>query len=190
MSLKTPVSQSTQRHAVVLWLTGPSAAGKSTIADSVYARLKADGASVERLDGDIVRRILPETGFDRASREAHIRRIGHLASILERNGVTVVASFISPDRDAREFIRSLCTRFVEIHVSTPIEECIRRDPKGLYQRARRGELTNMVGLDTPYEAPVNAEVTIDTTELSVEESTQKVLAVHAEVCARELTPAR
>jgi len=174
--------------ATVLWFTGPSAAGKSTIADRVYAHLVARGETVERLDGDSVRRRLPDTGFDRASRRAHIRRIGHLASALERQGTTVVASFVSPDREMREFVRSLCARFIEIHMATPIEECIRRDPKGLYRRAQRGELSNMVGLDVPYEAPLQAEVILDTSRLSAEECVEHVLAAHERLRSVQAAP--
>ena len=145
----------------VVWLTGLSGAGKSTVADLVYEQLKARGLKVERLDGDTVRDIFPATGFTRSERDAHIRRVGYLASKLEQNGVFVVASFVSPYEESRQFVRRLCRRYVEVHVATSLEECERRDVKGLYARARRGEITNFTGIDDPYEAPSAPELRLD-----------------------------
>ena len=130
----------------VIWLTGLPGSGKSTIADHVAEQLRAAGRRVERLDGDQVRALFPGTGFDREAREEHLRRIGYLASRLEAHGTFVVASFVSPYRESRDFVRSLCRRFVEVWVNTPLEECERRDPKGLYQKARRGEISRFTGL--------------------------------------------
>lgn len=166
------------RHAIqpaVLWFTGLSGSGKSTIAASVCSTLRARGLRVEYLDGDSIRHIFPATGFTRPERESHIQRVGFLASRLEEHGVFVVASLVSPYEESRRFVRGLCKEFVEIYVSTPLEECERRDTKGLYARARRGELRNFTGIDDPYEPPVSPEVTIDTRSLSVEEATTKVM---------------
>lgn len=160
----------------VLWFTGLSGAGKSTIADSVADALRRRGVKVERLDGDSVRHIFPNTGFTRPERDAHIRRIGFLSSKLEEHGVFVVASFVSPYEDSRRFVRSLCRAFVEIYVSTPIEECERRDVKGLYARARRGEIDNFTGVSDGYEIPQSPDVVLDTTRLSIPEATRMVLA--------------
>lgn len=159
----------------VIWFTGLSGAGKSTIADRVYEALRARGLRVERLDGDSVRDIFPATGFTRPEREAHIRRIGYLAGKLEQNGVWVVASFVSPYEESRQFVRKLCRRFVEVHVATSLEECERRDVKGLYARARRGEITNFTGLDDPYERPANPELRIDAGSVSAAEAGASVL---------------
>src|SRR5215218_7349510 len=134
----------------VLWFTGLSGAGKSTIAQVVAERLRASGVRVEELDGDVVRRVLPETGFTRAERDSHIRRIGYLASRLEKNGVVVVASFVSPYEESRQFVRALCERFVEIYVATPFAVCEQRDVKGLYAKRRSGRLTHLTGADDPY----------------------------------------
>ncbi len=117
---------------------------------------------VEYLDGDAMREIFPTTGFTRAERDAHLRRVGYLASRLEEHGVIVVASFVSPYRESRDFVRGLCRNFVEIYVATPLEECERRDVKGLYARARRGEIRNFTGIDDPYEPPEHPELTLDT----------------------------
>ena len=153
--------------AAVVWLTGLSGAGKSTIGAALRDRLTATGAQVEYLDGDALREAFPGTGFTREARDAHVRRVGYLASRLEHHGVIVVCALISPYEEARRFVRAQCRRFIEVHVSTPIEECERRDPKGLYARARRGELTHFTGIDDPYEAPPAPEVTIDTRVVSV-----------------------
>jgi adenylylsulfate kinase len=159
----------------VIWFTGLSGAGKSTIADQVYEELKARGLKVERLDGDSVRDIFPATGFTRPERDAHIRRIGYLAGKLEQNGVWIVASFVSPYEESRQFVRKLCRRFVEVHVATTLEECERRDVKGLYAKARRGEIANFTGLDDPYEPPTNPEIRIDAGAVSVAEAKTSVL---------------
>jgi adenylylsulfate kinase len=161
----------------VVWFTGLSGSGKSTIARALCDELHRRGRRVEYLDGDTIRDILPGTGFTRDDRDAHVKRVGFLASRLEHHGVTVVCALISPYRDARDAVRALCRRFLEIHVATPIEECERRDPKGLYQRARRGEISHFTGVDDPYEPPLAAEMTIDTREMSIEESVAELAAL-------------
>jgi adenylylsulfate kinase len=165
----------TQTRPAVIWFTGLSGSGKSTLSKWVAASLRARGLRVEELDGDSVRDIFPNTGFSREERDTHIRRVGYLASRLEHNGVFVVASFVSPYRDSRDFVRSLCAAFVEVHVSTPIEECERRDVKGLYAKARRGEIRNFTGIDDPYEAPERPEIAVDTSRLPVEAAGSQVL---------------
>ena len=159
----------------VLWFTGLSGSGKSTIAGRVVEALEASGTPVEYLDGDAIRDLFPATGFTRPDRDAHIRRVGWLASRLERHGVTVVAALVSPYEESRRFVRGLCRRFAEIWVSTPLAECERRDVKGLYARARAGEVANFTGLDDAYEPPTAPEVAIDTTGMSVDEATERVL---------------
>jgi adenylylsulfate kinase len=159
----------------VLWFTGLSGSGKSTIATRVHEALVRRGVEVEYIDGDALRAVFPNTGFSRAEREEHLRRTGYMAGRLAAHGVTVVASFVSPYRESREFIRRLCRDFIEIYVSTPLEECERRDVKGLYARARRGEIRNFTGIDDPYEPPEHPELTLDTRALSVDECVAKVL---------------
>lgn len=160
----------------VIWFTGLSGAGKSTMAQFVADELRRQGAKVEALDGDAIRDLFPNTGFTKAERDVHIRRVGYLASKLEAHGVVVVASFVSPYRDSREFVRGLCRNFIEVHVSTPLEECERRDAKGLYARARRGEIRNFTGIDDPYEPPAAAEVVIDTTGVDPQTANARVFA--------------
>jgi adenylylsulfate kinase len=165
----------TLRTAPVLWFTGLSGSGKSTIAVGVHEELVRRGAEVEYIDGDALREVFPKTGYTREEREEHLRRTGYMASRLAAHGITVVASFVSPYRESRDFIRKLCPGFVEIYVSTPLDECERRDVKGLYGRARRGEIRNFTGIDDPYEPPEQPELTLDTRSLSVEQSVAKVL---------------
>jgi adenylylsulfate kinase len=166
----------TESVAPVLWFTGLSGSGKSTIAARVQEELLRRGVAVEYIDGDALREVFPNTGFTRADREEHLRRTGYMASRLAVHGVTVVASFVSPYRESRNFIRKLCPGFVEIFVSTPLEECERRDVKGLYARARRGEVRNFTGIDDPYEPPEHPELTLDTSVLSLEQCVTQVLA--------------
>ena len=170
-----PKIAGTNGAAPVLWFTGLSGSGKSTIAVRVYDELVRRGIDVEYIDGDSLRDVFPNTGFTRAEREEHLRRTGYMASRLAAHGVTVVGSFVSPYRESRDFIRRLCSNFLEIYVATPLEECERRDVKGLYARARRGEIKNFTGIDDPYEPPEKPELTLDTLLLSVDESVTKIL---------------
>lgn len=171
----SPDARGGQGQARVLWFTGLSGSGKSTIATRVVEEMGRRGIELEYIDGDALRAVFPSTGFTREEREEHLRRTGYLASRLEAHGVTVVASFVSPYRESRGFIRRLCRNFVEIYVSTPMEECERRDVKGLYARARRGEIKNFTGIDDPYEPPEHPELTLDTRALSVEQCVAEVL---------------
>ncbi len=161
-------------NGAVVWLTGLSGAGKSTIAERVSAELREQGLRVEHLDGDSVREVFP-TGFTREERHEHNQRVAFLASRLEHHGVVVVASFVSPFRESRAYARSIASRFIEVHVATPLEECERRDVKGLYARARRGELQQFTGIDDPYEPPLDPELTIDTSSVSVQEASRRIL---------------
>jgi len=161
--------------SIVIWLTGLSASGKTTIGDTLAENLKTLGHRVEHLDGDLVRKMFPGTGFTREERDRHIKRVGYLAAMLEKHGVFVVASFISPYREARAFVRSQCNNYIEVYISTPLEECEKRDPKGLYKKARAGEITNFTGIDDPYEPPENPEIEVDTTGITVNEAVERIL---------------
>jgi len=161
----------------VVWFTGLSGAGKSTIALEVYDRLLGTGLKAEYLDGDIVRGILPATGYSRRERDEHVRRVGFLASRLEHHGVFVICALISPYTESRACARQLCRRFLEIHVATPLEECERRDVKGLYRRARRGEIAGFTGIDDVYEEPVNPDLRIDTRNVTVEQAADLVMSM-------------
>ena len=163
--------------ACVVWLTGLPGSGKTTIAERVSQELRRRGHRVEILDGDAMRSVFPQTGFSRMERDAHVKRAGYLASRLDFHGVIVVASFVSPYREARAAVRGLCRTFVEVYVATPLDECERRDVKGMYAKARRGEIQQFTGVSDPYEAPVSPELVIDTRDLSVEEAARRVLEV-------------
>lgn len=133
----------------VIWFTGFSKSGKTAISRRVAADLAAKGVKVEYLNGESIRDLFPETGFSRAERDEHVKRVGYLASRLEKNGVFVVASFVSPSAESREFVRRICGTFIEVHVNTPLEECRRRDRTGLYQRADREKSATWPGWTIP-----------------------------------------
>lgn len=159
----------------VLWFTGLSGSGKSTITEKVYKIISDLDYEVEHLDGDVIRDIFPKTGFSKEDRNNHVKRVGYLASRLQAHKVFVIGSFVSPYKEARDFVRNMCEDFTEVYISTPYEECERRDVKGLYAKARAGEIKNFTGLDDPYEAPENPELEIDTTNISLDEAVQMVI---------------
>jgi sulfate adenylyltransferase len=164
----------------VVWLTGLSGAGKSTIAQALRAELESRGLVVDSLDGDVVREHLSRgLGFSKEDRDTNIARMGWVASRLARAGAAVIVSAISPYDEQRRAARALVeehARFVEVHVATPLEECIRRDPKGLYERALAGEIEHFTGVSDPYEEPADAELRLDTSGRTPAESTAEVLA--------------
>jgi len=168
---------SRKERGVVLWFTGLSGAGKSTLAEALEPKLRAEGKKIEALDGDVVRTHLSKgLGFSREDRDTNIARIAFVSHLLQRNGVVVLVSAISPYRNTRDDARKLIGDFVEIHVAPPLEECIKRDVKGLYAKAIAGEIKQFTGISDPYEAPLNAELTIDTSTVSVEEGVHRILA--------------
>ena len=163
----------------VVYLTGLSGSGKSTIAEALAASLRAGGRTVEIVDGDVLRaRDATPLGFDRASREAQVRRGAELAAELAAGGSIVVSALISPFERARLGARSIIEAagapFHIVYVSTPIEVAEARDPKGHYRRARAGEIRDFTGIDSPYEAPTDAALVIDTTSTSVEEAVRAI----------------
>ena len=165
----------TKKQGFVLWLTGLSGSGKTTIAEELYRRLDAMGIGYERLDGDVLRGVFPNTGFSKDARDEHIRRVGFMASRLEHHGIIVIASFISPYRLARQFVRDLCSNFIEVHVKASVDECTRRDVKGLYKKALAGEIKEFTGIDDPYEEPENPEIVVDTVNQTVDESVAEIM---------------
>jgi adenylyl-sulfate kinase len=168
-----------QRGATV-WITGLPAAGKSTIAAAVEARLIESGRNAYWLDGDNLRDgVCGDLGFSRNDREVNVGRVGELARLFADSGTVAVVSLVSPYADCRAKVRRLHEQdglaFVEVFVNTPTEECARRDPKGLYARARRGELTGLTGVDDPYERPADPELEL-TPEIGVTAAVEAVLA--------------
>lgn len=169
------VQDKTNSKGFVLWLTGLSGAGKSTLAEILYEKIAATGKRCEQLDGDILRDVFPKTGFSKEARDEHVRRVGFMASRLEHHGVAVVASFISPYRESRDFIRNLCDQFIEVHVKASLDECSRRDVKGLYKKAFAGEIKEFTGIDDPYEEPQNPEIVVNTDQQTIEESVDQIM---------------
>jgi len=166
----------TQAAGFTLWLTGLSGAGKSTLAAAVSQELRRHGIRVEVLDGDEVRQNLSQgLGFSRADRDTNIRRIGYVAKLLTRNGVAVITAAISPYRAVREEVRGDIRAFVEVFVKASLDECIRRDTKGLYRRALAGEIPQFTGVSDPYEEPLAPDLVIDTEQESVPGSAARVI---------------
>ncbi len=164
------------RQGFVLWFTGFSGAGKSTIAGRVVDQLRQRNVPVELLDGDEVRTHLSKgLGFSKEDRDTNVLRIGWVAGLLSRHGVGAVTAAISPYADVRNQARQMATNFIEIFVDAPIEECRQRDVKGLYARADRGEIPNFTGVSDPYEPPTDPEVHLHTDRESPDESAQKVI---------------
>lgn len=166
-----------KRKGFVVWLTGLSGSGKTTIGASLQIQLQELGLRAELLDGDEVRRQLsPDLGFTKADRETHARRVVYLSKLLAKNGIITLVSLIAPYRSFREYARREIVDYVEVYVKTPLETCIKRDPKGLYKKALKGEITDMTGVQDPYEEPVNPELVIETERLTVEESARLILS--------------
>ena len=161
-----------------LWFTGLSGSGKTTVADIVERELRERGEPIEVLDGDVVRTNLSKgLGFSKEDRDTNIRRIAFVADLLSRHGVGVITAAISPYRETRDEARELMgERFIEVYVKASVDECARRDVKGLYEKAFSGEIKEFTGVSDPYEEPESPEVTLDTERESPEESAQKVLA--------------
>ncbi len=176
--LLVPVEVSPIQHeGFTLWMTGLSGAGKTTIAKALEPALRARGVRFERLDGDTVREGLTrDLGFSKEDRDKNIERVTFVAKLLSRNGVGIVASFISPYREAREKVRAETTNFIEVFVNAPLQVCADRDVKGMYAKAFAGEITHFTGVSDPYEAPVNPEIEVRTDRETLQESVDKIVA--------------
>jgi adenylylsulfate kinase len=159
-----------------LWFTGLSGAGKTTLAKRVQRVMLARGLNVELLDGDVVRTNLSKgLGFSKEDRDTNIRRIGFVAGLLARNNTVCIAAAISPYKAVRDEVRALHGQFVEVYTHATLDELEARDVKGLYKKARAGEIKGFTGVDDPYEAPEHAEISVDSGKESIEESTDKIV---------------
>lgn len=167
-----------QDRGFVVWFTGLPASGKTTVARLVEKGLREMGFKVEVLDGDELRRNLdPEIGFSPEDRMIHIRRVAYVSHLLARNGIVVLVCLVSPYKRAREAARRIIGgNFVEVYVKCSLKTCIRRDPKGLYKRALRGEISDMTGIGDVYEEPLNPDVVVDTEKYPPEENARKVVS--------------
>lgn len=159
----------------VIWLTGLPASGKTTLAYALKYRLGCIGKNAVVLDGDEMRTIFHMVGYTKRDRDLHVRRMGELATAIARQGTTAICAFVSPYRVARQYVRSIDRIFIEVFVDCPIEVCISRDPKGLYNKAKAGEITGFTGVDDPYEPPEKPEVHIKTNESDVESCIEAIL---------------
>jgi len=171
-------------HPAVVWLTGLSGAGKTTIAEELHRKLKKKKIKCIILDGDEIRNIFPSTGFDKESRIKHNINVGYMAALLEKQGYIVIVSLISPYVDARIKCREMANNFIETYISTSIEVCEKRDVKGLYKKARAGQIKDFTGIDSAYESPVTPELTIDTAVVSIEKSAEVIMK---RICKRKKT---
>ncbi len=162
-----------KQQGFVLWFTGLSAAGKTTLANGVYKKLDSAGYKTEKLDGDIIRRELAkDLDFSREGRRKNIERVAFVASLLSKHEIGVVASFISPYKSERELVRNKVVNYIEVYVNTPLEVCEARDPKGMYAKARRGEIPMFTGVSDPYEEPENPHLRVCGDE---EEKIEKII---------------
>jgi adenylyl-sulfate kinase len=156
-----------EQQGCCIWFTGLPCSGKTTIADLVADELRRRGLRVERLDGDVVRQSLTrDLGFSKEDRDKNIERVTFVAKLLSRNGVAVLVAFVSPYRVARDNARRECTNFVEVFVDTPLEVCEERDVKGMFRKARAGQIKDFTGVDDPYEPPLKPEIVLRTVEAS------------------------
>ena len=157
-----------------IWLTGLPSSGKTTLAYALEKKFIENGQRVEVLDGDVVRQgLTADLGLTPEDRRTNVSRIGFVADLLSRNGVVVLCPVIAPYRDARDAVRERHgDRFIEVHIATPVELCAERDVKGLYALQREGKLQGLTGVDDPYETPLDAEITLDTSDMTLEESVE------------------
>lgn len=163
----------TSQRGGVIWFTGLSGSGKTTLATLLADHLRPH-RGVELLDGDVVRRALGQTGFRREDRLAHLAAMALRAAELEAQGVLVIGSFITPYEEARQSLRTTCRRYLEVWTDSPLACCETRDAKGLYAKARRGEIRHFTGIDDPFEVPQNFDIRLDTETSSVTESFQRL----------------
>jgi adenylylsulfate kinase len=157
----------------VVWITGVSGVGKTTLAKALYERLRSLNLGVEILDGDGIRsKLYPDLGYTKEEREMHNKVVIEMANLLAKNGIVVIVSMISPFRSTRELARKEIENFVEVYLKCSLEELIRRDPKGLYEKAINGEIVGLTGYDGEYEEPENPDLVLETDKLSVEEEVE------------------
>ena len=180
MESREEKEQQLRQRGLTVWFTGLSGSGKSTIAVALERRLSQQGIFSRILDGDNIRTgINRGLGFSEEERRENIRRIAEVSKLFTETGIVTLSAFVSPTNELREMAREIIGKedFVEIFVATPLEECERRDVKGLYAKARRGEIKDFTGITSPFEAPESAALAIDTTNLSGEEAVERVLEI-------------
>jgi len=158
-----------------LWFTGLPLSGKTTIADKVYEKLQKLDIPLERIDSKDIREMFPNAGFSKNERNRHIKRIGHLVQTLQKNSISTVCSFVSPYRESRKLIREMVKNNIVVYIKADIEECKKRDYKGVYEKALSGEIKNFTGISDVYEEPQHAEIVIDTTKIGIDEAVRIII---------------
>ncbi len=159
----------------VIWLTGLPCSGKTTLSKEIEKYFQDKNLPIQRLDGDVVRTTISnDLGFSKRDRDENIRRVSYIAKMLADNGISVVVAFVSPYEKMRSFAREICPNFVGVYVKCSLEECKRRDVKGMYAKAERGEIEDFTGINDPYEKPSRAEVVIDTEKGNIKNSLKKL----------------
>ncbi len=171
-----PSNQSITTPGFTCWLTGLSGAGKSTIATALATSLNAIELACEILDGDIIRQHLSsDLGFSAKDRETNVLRVAYICGLLNKHGINVIVALISPCNETRNRVRNSLNNFIEIYVNCSLEECIKRDPKGLYQKALSGEIKEFTGISSPYDTPTHPEITLNTNHENINQSVEKIL---------------
>jgi adenylylsulfate kinase len=161
----------------VVWISGIPRSGKTTLGDMIYDELQKENLKLQRLDSHDVRPLFPETGFTRVEVDNHIKRVGHLASMLEKNGVITIASFVSPYCESRKFVREMCKNYMEVHLDMTIEKAKEYDKNNFYQKAEAGEYQNVPGYNVDYEKCENTELEIDMTATNLEQARDQVVGL-------------
>lgn len=175
-SKATNLNQPLVTPGFTCWLTGMSGAGKSTIATELSQKFNILSVPCEVIDGDVIRKHLSsDLGFSPQDRETNVLRVGYICSLLNKHGINTIVALISPFNDTRDKLRQSLDKFIEIHVDCPLEECIKRDPKGLYKKALSGEILEFTGISSPYESPISPDLTLKTYEENVNQSVEKVI---------------
>jgi len=158
----------------VVWMTGLPLSGKTTIAKHLKKLLEKEGIKVYHIDSSYIRNLIPEIGYERKDRIIHLKRVAHLAKILQDNNISTIASFVSPYTETREFVKNLCKNVLIVYVKADIKTCQKRDYKGVYKKALEGKIKNFTGISDVYEEPTDADIIIDTTKNSPEEAALKI----------------
>ena len=159
----------------VLWISGIPCSGKTTLADMVYSDLEKEKLNLQRLDSHDIRPLFPETGFSKDEVNNHVKRVGHLASMLEKRSIIVIASFVSPYKESREFVRRQCGNYFEVFLDIEPKKAKSYDTKGLYEKAEKGEIEHFPGVNAEYEAPETADLIINMNDISLEEAKEKIM---------------
>jgi len=160
---------------LVLWITGIPRSGKTTLGDMIYKKLQKEKLKMQRLDSHDVRPLFPDIGFKRDEVDNHIKRVGHLASMMEKNGIITIASFVSPFRESREFVRNLCSNYIEVYLKTTADELRKDHEYEIYEQAEKGQIKNVAGMDVQYETTAEAEFIVDIGKESLEDASTRIV---------------